>query len=96
MRDDEFEWDDRKADENFAKHGVSFLLARQSFDDPHYFEELDPDPNEERFNRICASTANGRERILVVTFTERAQRIRIISARKATSHEQRTYRNNQP
>lgn len=36
MRDDEFEWDDRKAARNLREHGVSFEEARQAFDDPNH------------------------------------------------------------
>jgi uncharacterized DUF497 family protein len=34
MEDDDFEWDDAKATQNFASHGVSFEAARLAFDDP--------------------------------------------------------------
>lgn len=91
MRDDEFEWDDRKSATNERDHGVTFWLARVAFDDSNWLEEADPDPDEERFNRLCAVMVNDKEIVLFVTYTERSHRIRIISAREATSHEQRTY-----
>ena len=94
MRDDEFEWDDQKAGENFTKHGITFWLARQAFKDVHWHEELDPDPDEERFNRLCAVSVDGYEIVLLVTYTERGTRIRLISAREATTHEQRFYYQN--
>ena len=96
MRDDEFEWDDTKAATNLRDHGVSFWLAREAFNDPDWLEEPDPDPDEERFNRLCAVTVDDEEIVLFITYTERGHRIRIISAREATSHEQRTYRDNRP
>ena len=41
MRDDEFEWDDGKAAANWRKHGVSFEMARQSFQDGFAIEWID-------------------------------------------------------
>ncbi|MFM9942728.1 MAG: BrnT family toxin [Hyphomicrobiaceae bacterium] len=96
MRDDEFEWDDNKAATNVREHGVTFWLARSAFLEPYWWEELDPDPDEERFNRLCAVLVDEQEVVLSITYTERQQRIRIISARKATRHEQNTYFENRP
>lgn len=94
MRDDEFEWDDTKAATNQRDHDVTFWLARAAFDDPDWLEEPDPDPDEERFNRLCSVKVDDKEIVLFITSTERGHRIRIISARKAIHHEQRTYFNN--
>jgi len=87
MRDDRFEWDDRKAASNLRKHELSFELARLVFDDPHAIEEPDDEVEEERWQRI--GLAQGR--LLTVVHTFRGSRIRIISARKADSHEQDIY-----
>jgi len=87
MRDDEFEWDDAKAAENIRDHEVTFETARAAFDDPDSIDRDDPDPDEERFVRLCRLDL----RIFVVVWTERDGRIRIISARRANRHEQRTY-----
>lgn len=87
MRDDEFEWDDAKAASNFAKHNVSFGTARLAFADPNWVDGDDPDPDEERFNRICMHDG----RTYVVTYVERGARTRIISARKANRYEQALY-----
>lgn len=87
MKDDRFEWDDRKAESNRRKHGVSFDEARDVFDDPDYIEEPDDDPDEEGWKRI----GRARAEFLVVIYTERGPLIRIISARKATRHEQDFY-----
>jgi hypothetical protein len=87
MRDDLFEWDDEKAASNFAKHRVTFEQARAAFDDLDSIDREDPDPAEERFSRLCRLG----QRVFVITWTERGDRIRIISARLATRHEQRTY-----
>ena len=54
MRDDEFEWDDTKAVDNFNKHGVTFWLARDAFRDPNWYEDADPNPEESCFNRLCS------------------------------------------
>jgi uncharacterized DUF497 family protein len=92
--DDAFEWDNRKAAENYAKHGVSFALAREVFRDPFAVEFLDDraDYGEERFN-ILGMVDN---RLLFVTYTMRNDRIRIISARGAEPHERRTYHEESP
>ncbi len=87
MRDDRFEWDDRKAAANLRKHEVSFELARLVFDDPIAIDELDDEPGEERWKRIGIA----RGRLLQIVYTHRGVRVRIISARKADSHEQDLY-----
>jgi uncharacterized protein len=86
---DEFEWDEAKARSNLLKHGVSFEAARLVFDDLFAIERLDSGgaPAEIRF--VIMGTANGV--VLTVVYTERGDRIRIISARKATKHEQEEY-----
>ena len=58
MRDDRFEWDDRKAASNLRKHRVDFRHARAAFDDPDLIDELDEDEDEERFQLI--GMADGR------------------------------------
>lgn len=89
MKDEEFEWDDAKAASNAEKHGISFDEARSVFRDPFAVELLDDRENygEERYILIGMSTAN----ILVVVYTEREERNRIISARKAEPNERRFY-----
>lgn len=89
MRDDAFEWDDAKAESNLVKHGVSFLAATRVFDDAFAFEEFDGSnaPSEVRYR--ITGMANGI--LLVVVYTERDGRVRLISARNATRHEQRNY-----
>ncbi len=86
-----FEWDERKAAENRAKHGVAFDEALTVFADP--LARLDEDDrhsvSEPRFVLLGRSRA---DRLLVVMFTERgAERIRLISARDATRSERRQY-----
>jgi uncharacterized DUF497 family protein len=88
-----FEWDERKNAENRRKHGVSFEEARAVFLDDHAMLIDDPDHSnhEERFILLGLSAAL---RLLVVCHSYRASdtAIRIISARKATATERKTYR----
>lgn len=89
MRDDEFEWDDRKAARNWTEHGISFEAARLAFDDAFGVAREDTRENygEDRFNLLGMV----KDRLMHVTFTYRGERIRIISARGAEPHEQRLY-----
>jgi uncharacterized protein len=86
----EFEWHDAKAEANWKRHGVRFELARTVFNDPLAVEFVDDreDYGEERF--VIAGMAEGRI-LLLVAFNERDERIRIISARRATQREQDEY-----
>jgi uncharacterized DUF497 family protein len=89
MDDDAFEWDEAKNAENYAKHGVDFETARLVFRDPFAIERLDDreDYGEDRF--ILIGIAEGV--VLTIVHTERSGRIRLISARRATKHEQDDY-----
>jgi uncharacterized protein len=87
MQDDRFEWDDAKAASNSRKHRVTFDQAREAFDDPNAVEEPDDDPTEERWKRTVMSATC----ILIVIYTQRGVRTRIITARRATKHEQADY-----
>ena len=89
MRDDEFEWDDRKAVHNLARHKIDFKDARRAFADPHIFERDDRriDYTEDRFTVLGMV----RDKLFFVAYTYRNERIRIISARGADQHEQRLY-----
>jgi hypothetical protein len=86
----EFDWHDAKADANLQLHGVSFDLAMTVFSDPFAVERLDDreDYGEERF--VIVGMAEGNV-VLFVAYTEREERIRIISARRATQYEQDDY-----
>lgn len=85
----EFEWDDAKATENYARHGVSFELAKKVFNDPFAVERIDDrrDYGAERYIIIGLAERE----ILFVAYTEREERIRLISARRATRYEQDDY-----
>jgi uncharacterized DUF497 family protein len=89
MNDDTFEWDDEKAAQNFADHGVSFETAKKVFEDPFATERLDDreDYGEDRYSII--GMVDGR--ILTVAYTLRNDSIRIISARGAEPNERRRY-----
>ena len=89
MTDDHFEWDDAKAVANLAKHGVSFEQARDAFGDPFAIEFVDyrEDYGEDRL--ILLGMVDSR--ILVVAYTLRGDKVRIISAREAEPHERRQY-----
>ena len=86
-----FEWDIRKAAGNRARHGVSFADALAVFADPlgRFLGDKDHSVNEERFILLGRSSAGS---LLAVMFTDRGtDRIRIISARRATRRERRQY-----
>jgi uncharacterized DUF497 family protein len=86
----EFEWHAVKAEANLRTHGVSFKLAKTVFKDPFAVERLDDreDYGEKRF--VIIGMAEGQV-LLFVAYTEREERIRIISARRATQYEQADY-----
>ena len=91
----EFEWDATKARENLKKHGVAFEEALTVFADPLARIFNDPDHSEhERRELIVGHSAQ--QRLLVVSFTERQPRTRLISARQAKPHERRDYEENIP
>ena len=90
MESDDFEWDDAKAEANFKKHKISFEDAAKAFADPFGFieQDLTEDYGEDRF--MTVGIVGGL--LIAVIYTERGDRVRIISARKANTHEQRAYR----
>jgi uncharacterized protein len=85
-----FEWDDEKAASNIRDHeGITFEQAAAAFSDPFAVEWIDEreDYGEER--SILLGMISGQ--LLYVVYTERGTNIRIISARRATRHEQDIY-----
>lgn len=86
----EFEWDPAKAAANATRHGVTFLEASTVFGDP--FEVTIPDlghsEGEARFLSLGLSVES---RLLVVAYTERDGKIRIIHARVAAAKERKVY-----
>ena len=86
-----FSWDSKKADRNRRVHdGVTFEEAATVFRDLTAFIFDDNDHSDEEYRELIIgySTPN---RLLIVSFTERNDMIRIISARKADAGEQRAY-----
>jgi uncharacterized DUF497 family protein len=85
----EFEWDDAKAAANYAKHGVSFAMGCDVFNDPFAIEQIDDrhDYGEDRWTIL--GMAQGR--ILLVAYTMRQDRVRLISVRAAEPFERREY-----
>ena len=86
----QFEWDPEKALCNFRKHSLSFEEAATVFGDVASITIADPDhsENEQRWILLGMSTQG---KLLVVVHTERRDNIRIISARRASQRERRTY-----
>ena len=85
-------WSDEKNRKNKIVHGVRFETAKLVFEDPLALTRLDPHPDGDRWQtvgRIAAAT------LFVVhtwpEFNDEGEVGRIISARKATSHERRAY-----
>jgi uncharacterized protein len=89
MRDGNFEWDDEKAESNLRKHGVTFAMARDIFDDPFLLEWTDEAQSidEIRFGAIGMVE----QRLLFVAYVLRGEVVRIISARRAIAAERRRY-----
>ena len=88
-----FEWDDEKAERNMETHRISFEIARHVFDDPCAvtFEDIEHSTEEERFATIGLCVID----LLFVNFAYRDERIRIISARRASKKMQRIYEDNE-
>jgi uncharacterized DUF497 family protein len=86
----EFEWDPDKAARNLKKHRVSFNEAATVFGDPLSRTFADPDHSTEEDRYITVGTSE-QGQVLIVSFTDRLDRIRIISARKATRRERKVY-----
>jgi uncharacterized protein len=83
----DFEWEADKAASNRRKHGVSFEEAARAMSDPFAvdFEDL-TDPS-----NLVTLAMSPRDRILYVVTTQRGDRVRLIGARVATSHERHIY-----
>lgn len=89
MIDDDFEWNAAKARKNYHDHGVTFEMAKRAFSDPFAVALIDERENygEERFNLL--GMVEGQ--LLNVAYVERGDRIRLISARRATKKENDDY-----
>ncbi len=86
----QFEWDSEKAAANLSKHGVSFDEAKTVFDDPLYVDFYDPDHSDWEHRYIIIGQSH-QGRLLMVSYTERDDTIRIISSREVTRTEREAY-----
>jgi hypothetical protein len=86
----EFEWDEAKAERNLKDHEVSFDEATTVFRDTLSITIADPDHSESE-NRFIDIGMSHLGRLLVVSYTDRQDRIRIISARLPTRAERKSY-----
>lgn len=88
----EFEWDPRKAAANLRKHGIDFADAGTVLYDEFAITVPEDRANEERFVTMGMDALS---RVLVVVYTWRGDRARLISARQATKRERREYEEGQ-
>ena len=86
----QFEWDSAKTTANLTKPGVSFDEAKTGFDDPLYVDFYDPDHSDEEHRYIIIGKSR-RDRLLMVSYIERDDTIRMISARELTPVERKEY-----
>jgi uncharacterized protein len=85
-----FDWDENKAERNLSKHGISFEEAKTVFEDPFYVDFYDPDHSEKE-ERYLIFGQSSRGRLLIVSYTERGDSTRLISAREVTRTEREAY-----
>lgn len=85
-----FEWNPEKAQSNLSKHGISFEEAQTVFDDSLYVDFYDPDHSKDEDRYIIIGESSN-SRVLLVSYTERGGKIRLISARQVTKKELRAY-----
>ena len=86
----QFEWNNDKAASNLSKHQVSFEEAKTVFDDLLYVDFYDPDHSEDE-ERYLIVGQSSRGRLFIVSYTERGDSIRLISAREVTRTEREVY-----
>jgi uncharacterized DUF497 family protein len=88
-----FEWDSIKAAMNKKIHGITFDEASTAFNDALSLTVYDPLHSEDE-NRFVLIGNSHKDRLLIVVHTERGERIRIVSARKAKKKERQQYEKN--
>lgn len=86
----DYEWDEEKAASNLDKHGVSFEEAATVFSDPLYIDFYDPDHSIDEHRYLIMGQSTG-GRLLIVSYTERNEVARLISARELTLSERKAY-----
>ena len=88
-----FEWDDEKAMANVKKHGISFEEAKSVFRDERAKLINDPDHSEDEDRFVLLGLSETLRRLVVChCYRDENHVIRIISARKATTKESKSYR----
>jgi uncharacterized DUF497 family protein len=85
-----FEWDEGKAAANLSKHRVSFDEARTVFNAALYVDFYDPEHSTEEHRYIIIGESQA-GRLLMVSYAERNDAIRIISSREVTPAEREAY-----
>jgi len=85
-----FTWDSAKAASNIKKHRISFREAVTVFSDPFARIHDDPDHSQAEDREVIVGHSS-ELRILVVSFLERGNIVRVISARRATHHERKDF-----
>jgi uncharacterized DUF497 family protein len=86
----QYEWDNAKAALNYRKHGVDFVDAIAALEDPNRLEDIDFETEQGEERTRVIGVAQGH--VLFVVVTQRGEdTCRIISARKATRHEENRY-----
>ncbi|HHC25415.1 MAG TPA: BrnT family toxin [Desulfobacterales bacterium] len=87
-----FEWNRQKSQISLKKHGISFEEAKTVFDDPLYVDFYDPDHSDDEHRYLIVGRSD-KGRLLIVSYTERDDMLRLISARKTTRKERKAYEN---
>ncbi len=85
----EFEWDENKNHSNIIKHSINFETAIEAFNDPFATIKFDRNINNELRLHLIAKIRN--TIIVLVVFTKRNHKFRIISVRKANKKERNEY-----
>ena len=89
----EYEWNAEKEAINFKKHGIHFADAVGAFEDERALTEPDTTTFEVRFRTLGIDFLG---RLVVVVYTHRGERIRLIHARKATARQRSIYERKRP
>ena len=90
-----FEWDPLKSRKNEKKHGVSFHEGMTAFADKFSYTISDPEHSVEEYRFLLLGLGSSGN-LMVISHTERGDRIRIISVRRATKQECELYKQGQP
>jgi uncharacterized DUF497 family protein len=90
----QFEWDEEKNKANIQKHGFGFETAVRVFADENRIDYYDDYHSSEEDRYITIGMVDNILMVIMVVYTERDERIRLISARKATKREKEDYYGN--